>query len=52
MKKIGANKNFEPPLSEKTGARKEKRQKWPSLGLKRAKYDRKMSYSNFSLLFH
>ena len=38
-KKIGAKKIFWTPLSEKTGARKN--------GLKWAKYDRKMSYSNF-----
>ena len=43
---------FWTPLSEKTGARNEKTLKWPILGLKRAQYDRTMSYSNLSLLLH
>ena len=40
-KKFGRKQFLDPPSQRKQGPEKKKRQKWPILGLKKAKYDRK-----------
>ena len=51
LKKNWGEKNFlDPPSQRKQGPEKKKRQKWPILGLKMAKYDRKKELLKFVVI--
>ena len=49
-KNWGEKKFFAPPLRENRVQKRKKRQKWPILGLKRAKYDRKNELLQFFII--
>ena len=50
-KKNWGEKNFlDPPPRENRAQKRKKRQKWPILGLKRAKYDRKNKLLKFFII--
>ena len=49
-KKLGRKKNLDPPPRENRAQKRKKLQKWPILGLKRAKYDRKNELLKFFII--